>query len=926
MSRNQVLGLMVIVLLVAAALRFPALITTPPPIHYDEAANGVLVQEIAFEGYRPVFIPSYTGKDVLFFYLAGTITRLGGSSIFTMRYTSALVGVLTVAATYWLSRELIRKRTVAVFAAALLTVTFWHLIFSRLGFRAITEPLLQALTVAAIWRGLRRDEFRWLTLGGICLGLTGYTYLAARLFPMPLALALLPTLLQRSAWKQRLEQLGYTIALAFLTLIPLLLYFYRNPDAFLVRILQVAPTTERQLTVGQSFLKALGMYFLEGDPYERFNLPGLPVFNWVWGGFLLAGTVYTLLQLWRARHDWQRGGWLLLLLMPLLMLLPTALATGEIVPSNIRAIGVLPFVMLLPALGVDWLLHDVLDHRYRRWFAAATTLTVLLTLTVQGGITARTYFNQWAHRPDLFYASDGDLAAAAAWLDEYDTTNTTIYMAALHYRHPTTAFLSQKYEQINWLPNSAAIAWPESGPALVIYPRSSPTPHWLIPYLSSATVISGTNGPDGQPAFMAYEWAIPPTPTLSQPTSANFAHLITLQGYDVGEDAAANESLSLTLHWHIENQPQGDYASFVHLEDAWGYRWSQVEQLAFPTAQWQPGTTLLQHIALPIPAGIPPGSYRLQVGFFTPDSQERLAVLDTVGRFAGTTATLENITIAAGEMPEARPQPPHILNGTILSQLTLLGYESLPTQVETGAPLTVSLWWQATYPLPPLSLRFELFRPDGFGKILRNTLPVHATLPFPEWPAPIFLKDHQTVYIPPDLPAGQYSLHVRVLGTGGESLYSHKLADLTIIATERLFELPEVTTAINANFGDELTLVGYDLAVAETEAQLTLIWQARRIPTADYAVFVHLLDPDGICCVWQSDQSPRQGSYPVTRWLAGEVVIDEYTIPLTDLTAGSYPIELGLYLPQTGQRLLATLPDGSTNDAIQIISLIIAQD
>jgi hypothetical protein len=420
---------------------------------------------------------------------------------------------------------------------------------------------------------------------------------------------------------------------------------------------------------------------------------------------------------------------------------------------------------------------------------------------------------------------------------------------------------------------------------------------------------------------MAYEWATPPTPALSQPATANFAHLITLQGYEVGRDAAADAPLSLTLHWHIENQPQGDYVSFVHLEDAWGYRWSQVEQLAVPTAQWQPGMTLLQHVTLPIPAGTPPGNYRLQVGFFTPDNDERLAALDTVGRFAGTTATLENITLAAGEMPEARPQPPHLLNGTVLPQLTLLGYESLPTEVETGAPLTVSLWWQATHPMLPLTLRFELFRPDGFGQILHDTQPVHATFPFHEWPTPLFLKDHQTVYIPPDLPAGQYSLNVRVLGTGDESLYSQKLADLTIIATERLFELPEINTPVNANFGDELTLVGYNMAVEETEAHLTLVWQASRIPTAGYAVFVHLLDPDGICCVWQSDQSPRQGSYPATRWLAGEVVIDEYTIPLTDLPAGSYPIELGLYLPQTGQRLLVTLPDGSSSDAIPIAPL-----
>jgi hypothetical protein len=34
------------------------------------------------------------------------------------------------------------------------------------------------------------------------------------------------------------------------------------------------------------------------------------------------------------------------------MILPTALATSEIVPSNLRAIGLIPFIFYLPALGL----------------------------------------------------------------------------------------------------------------------------------------------------------------------------------------------------------------------------------------------------------------------------------------------------------------------------------------------------------------------------------------------------------------------------------------------------------------------------------------------------------------------------------------------------------------------------------------------
>ena len=137
--------IMLFILLVAAALRLPALTATPPGLHYDEAANGVLAGDIGLRGERPVFIASYTGKEVLFFYLAAAVMRVAGESVFALRLTAAYVGLLTVAAAYWLGRMLLADRRLAVLAAGLLAVTFWHVLFSRLGFRAISQPLMPLL-------------------------------------------------------------------------------------------------------------------------------------------------------------------------------------------------------------------------------------------------------------------------------------------------------------------------------------------------------------------------------------------------------------------------------------------------------------------------------------------------------------------------------------------------------------------------------------------------------------------------------------------------------------------------------------------------------------------------------------------------------------------------------------------------------------
>jgi len=94
--RRVDLALLLVVLLVALLLRVYGLDDIPPGLHYDEAANAILAANIAEGETHPLFIEAYTGKEVLFFYLAGASMRLLGASVFSLRLTSALIGVLTV--------------------------------------------------------------------------------------------------------------------------------------------------------------------------------------------------------------------------------------------------------------------------------------------------------------------------------------------------------------------------------------------------------------------------------------------------------------------------------------------------------------------------------------------------------------------------------------------------------------------------------------------------------------------------------------------------------------------------------------------------------------------------------------------------------------------------------------------------------------
>ncbi len=918
LTRNHALAFMVLCMLVAAALRLPNLPKAPPGLHYDEAANGILSADIGLRGDRPVFISSYTGKEVLFFYLAGGVMRLMGDSIFSLRLTAAFVGILTIAATYWLGREMLADRRLAILAAALLAVSFWHVLFSRLGFRAITQPLLQAITVAALFRGLRRHDYRWLAAGGLIFGLTAYTYLAARLFPILLLLGLAPLLLNRRSLKVRWSQIGLFILIAFITLLPLLMYFIANPDAFWIRIGQVAPGSGgSNLTFGQSFLKSLAMFFLEGDPFWRFNLPGRPLFNWMTGGLLVLGWIIILWRWRRFPYDWQRAAISLLIFTPLVMILPTALATNEIVPSNLRAIGLIPFIFFLPPVGFVFLFRDL----ERRLGYPPLTFAVLfgaLLILLSGGLaTEKAYFQDWAEEPTLFYESDGDLTAVAAYLDRVDLSGKTIFVAAPHYRHPTVAFLSEQYENVKWLPGGDALVFPSDGRSLIIFPHNTLAGDWASPFLDTGQKMDTGGSIENESAFTAYELSASDLPPIPANAGINFGDTIILHGYEV-EHVQAGNALQVLLFWDILASPAPNFMPFIQLEDNWGRRWNQKETFSYPAEQWRPGETIIQQVSLPVPLGTPPGSYRLRVGLFDPDSGSRLAQLDNEGSYAGDSYFIEGIRIAPGEETEGLPEPPIHLNEQILPGLTLLGYGRGEETIAAGAPWGFELWWLAEDSLPSLTLSLALERDGGQSQVLLEGQPVYDTYPFTEWASPQFVIDSQRLNIPTDFEPDDYQVSLQILTGDGQTVEQLPLGSLSVEATDRLFDPPSIASEVDARFGNEIILLGYDLAPSGNgEYQLTLVWQAGDRPQHDYTVFVHVLDQNGACCVWQVDQMPQQNQYPTGRWLEGEIVVDTYPITLPDdLAAGEYAVEIGLYIGETGRRLPIDIPGEETRDEL----------
>ncbi len=126
----------------------------------------------------------------------------------------------------------------------------------------------------------------------------------------------------------------------------------------------------------------------------------------------------------------------------------------------------------------------------------------------------------------------------------------------------------------------------------------------------------------------------------------------------------------------------------------------------------------------------------------------------------------------------------------------------------------------------------------------------------------------------------------------------------------------------NAQFGDTIYLLGYDLENADIYSDsedfspgdllgVSLMFQSARRMDIDYTVAVFLIDSAGQV-VLQHDSQPVNGFEPTSHWEPGEILRDNHGFAIPDdLPPGEYQIWVVVYDLMTLERLPITGPDGS---------------
>lgn len=408
--------------------------------------------------------------------------------------------------------------------------------------------------------------------------------------------------------------------------------------------------------------------------------------------------------------------------------------------------------------------------------------------------------------------------------------------------------------------------------------------------------------------------------TPRRQSRVSFEDALILLGYDPPPTPpVADGQARLTLYWQATKAIDQDLVVSLRLTRD-GFTWARHDQRpaaeTYPTTSWKVGRTVTGRLDLPIPLGTPPGEYDLEAVVYSRQARRDLNVIGPDGRPIAPRAQIGKLAV---ERPATPPDPSKLaiqrpIGKAFGEDLRLLGADVGPESVRPGSSVDLTLYWQALGPTRGDDV-VSVSIVDAAGAVAKvaEARPVGGRHPTPDWREGEVVADRYRLIVPPTAAPGQASLRLAVsrAGTGplptpdGESLL---ISSLKLGERPRVGERPtDIQHAVEYRVGEVARLVGYSLkpdrARPGGEVQLTLFWEALGASEVSYVVFTHVLDDESR--IWgQQDGVPSGGANPTTGWLPGELVRDEYRLPVKpDAPAGTYLIEIGMYDQQTGARL-----------------------
>lgn len=214
------------------------------------------------------------------------------------------------------------------------------------------------------------------------------------------------------------------------------------------------------------------------------------------------------------------------------------------------------------------------------------------------------------------------------------------------------------------------------------------------------------------------------------------------------------DAVSLTVVWQAQKAMEEEYVAFAHWVDQEGKGWAgddhQPYDGLYPTSAWGAGEMVRDRFDFQIPDDAPPGLYNLHVGWYHPNSLERLPV--------GGGDSLR-IAVAPVDWEEPPPQDLIPVGVPFGEAIVLEGYALRPSPDE----LELVLRW---LPTGPIDADYTVFvhlveRGDRASRWAQDDAPpLGGRWPTSMWLDGVALNDVHRLRLPADRPTGDYQIYV----------------------------------------------------------------------------------------------------------------------------------------------------------------------
>lgn len=350
------------------------------------------------------------------------------------------------------------------------------------------------------------------------------------------------------------------------------------------------------------------------------------------------------------------------------MALPTVLA--EDAPHFLRAVGMLPVLAFLPALGLDMLMGTRRGADYPRPVLPGLAVAVLaLGLELWSGV--RVYFGPYARDPMTGYWFERGAVALGADVNRFlgvgwsAAASPAMPVAGPEGRVYLDPLLWEEWPQVRFLvaaPERVTVGLggaeapcceakrmtgtlcgsdeaPGVPVAVFLWPYGDWTQAWaLLPHPAEVTVVEGPlsqHDRDTEPftTYLAFA-AVRPGPI--PPPQARLSGGVEWLGATVAP--LEGDMVRVRLRWRATEAINGGYTVFLHyLRDGQviGQGDSPPAGGRYPTSRWQPGDVVNDDHVVPGVGRPQPGRDEIVFGLWNPQTGEYLSVLDEAGNPAG---------------------------------------------------------------------------------------------------------------------------------------------------------------------------------------------------------------------------------------------------------------------------------------------------